>query len=171
MPRHRRPASLPRQIQVAIQQTRGLVEPINASPTRRQVNGQSNTVQLPADSSGNRRLHIAQIELPLQGSDAVDQQLNGGIFQSIRGQDRLILRRACKRGEFVDVFSLDAQCLATGRKQVQCGYMAEELFCKGGSAINEMFAAVEYKELGSSSQPVDQKRKDVSRLYRKAERT
>ena len=109
-----------------------------------------------------------QIELPLQGFDAVDQQLDSRIFQGIRCQDGLILRGARKRGELVNVFPLGAQCFPARREQVE-RHMAEQFFCESGSAINEMFATVEHKEFRRSSQTVDQERKYVGCLDRKPE--
>src|SRR5882672_2292821 len=169
MPRHGRSTPHPRQVQPFVEQACRLAEAKYVNPAGCELDCQWNSIEPPADSRGNRRIRIYQIEITSHGPHAIDQQLDSGILQDLMCRHAAIFRRACERAEFIDMFTFNTHRLSAGREQMQCRDTADQFFCDGRRPIDKVFATVENDERWPFLQTIDQGWYDIICLYRHTE--
>ncbi|MGY3391389.1 hypothetical protein ACVWW6_003980 [Bradyrhizobium sp. USDA 3311] len=132
MPRHGRASSAPLQRKTAVEQGSRACDAIRIDAARRELDGQRNAVEAPADARDERGLFRAELERTRALGNALDEELGRGVGEDLGDTQVFPFRRTIQREQPEDPLAFAPERLAAGRENTKLRRFANDALDERG---------------------------------------
>ena len=146
MPRHRRAAPHPQELQAVVQAGGKAFDPKHLDARGGELDGQRQAVKPAANLDDQRGVRVGQREVFDGRSHALDEQLHGGKSRRLGGRQPGRRLRAAERCEAVLAFTRYPERFPAGRQDAYAWRSAEKRRRQAGHRLDEMLAVVEQQQ-------------------------
>ena len=146
MASHRRAPPLPQQLEPTIEQRCRSLQAVHADPSGRQLQGQCNAVDLPADVGDHLCIAITQRPSQSARKGPFDEQGGSRIAQHVLGRENDAVRRDAQGWKRIDVFAVGTQWFSAGCQDADVRRLLHDCLGQGSDRVDQVLAAVENEQ-------------------------